>query len=440
MTDLATARTASLSAPPSPVSSMAAGLVGSEILKIAADVRAMREQGATICNLTVGDFDPAEFRIPQALEEGIVRALRAGETNYPPSAGIPQLREAVRAHMARAFGVDVPVAQVLVTGGSRPGIYGVYRTLVDPGERVVYPVPSWNNNHYVQLMQAEGVPVPCRAADAFLPTRKALAGAVRGARLLALNSPLNPAGTAFTPTQLGELCDLVLEENARRSASGTTERPLYLMYDQVYATITFDGVRHEHPVALRPEMAPYTFTVDGISKAFAATGVRVGWVTGPADVMPVMSDVLGHVGAWAPRAEQVATAAFLADGDAVRAYGAQLAAGVRERLGLLRDALEAMRADGLPVETVPAMGAIYLSARFAVMGRTTRDGTVLRTNEDIRHWLLAEAGFAVVPFQAFGVREDDGWFRLSVGAVSPAVVRDAMPRVRAAVEALRRGA
>ena len=438
MTDLATTRTAPLSAAPTTapaaVNTMAAGLVGSEILKIAADIRAMREQGAVICNLTVGDFDPAEFRIPDALEEGIVRALRTGETNYPPSAGMPALREAVRAHMARAYGLDVPIAQVLVTGGSRPGIYGVFRTLVDPGDRVVYPVPSWNNNHYVHLVQAEGVAVPCHAADAFLPTRQALAQAVRGARLLALNSPLNPAGTAFTAAQLGDICDLVLEENARR---GPGERPLFLMYDQVYATITFDGVQHVHPVALRPAMAPYTVTVDGISKALAATGVRVGWVVGPANVIPAMSDVLGHVGAWAPRAEQVATAAFLADGEAMASYGTALAAGVRERLGLIRDALEAMRADGLPIESIPPMGAIYLSARFAVIGRTTGDGTVLRTNEDIRRWLLAEAGFAVVPFQAFGVREDDGWFRLSVGAVSPRVIREAMPRVRKAIEALR---
>jgi aspartate aminotransferase len=433
VTDLATTRIATLDAPPSPVSTMAAGLVGSEILKIAAEIRAMREKGATICNLTVGDFDPAEFRIPFALEEGIVRALRAGETNYPPSAGIPALREAVRAHMARAYGIEVPVSQVLVTGGSRPGIYGVFRTLLDPGERVVYPVPSWNNNHYVHLVQATGVPVKCGVDTAFLPTRQALAGAVRGARLLALNSPLNPCGTAFTEAQLAGICDLVLEENARRGAG---ERPLYLMYDQVYAAITFDGVRHVHPAMLRPEMAAYTLTVDGISKAFAATGVRVGWVVGPDSVMPAMSDVLGHVGAWAPRAEQVATAEFLGDAAAVGAYGPTPATGVRERLGLLRDALEAMRAEGLPVESVPPMGAIYLSARFAVLGRTTRAGAVLRTNEDVRRWLLAEAGFAIVPFQAFGMREDDGWFRLSVGAVSPATIREAMPRVRAAIAAL----
>src|SRR5215207_2649252 len=116
VTNLATTRIARVDAPPSPVSTMAAGLVGSEILKIAAEIRAMREQGATICNLTVGDFDPAEFRIPQLLEDGIVRALRAGETNDPPSAGIPALREAVRAHTARAYDIEVPVSQVLVTG------------------------------------------------------------------------------------------------------------------------------------------------------------------------------------------------------------------------------------------------------------------------------------------------------------------------------------
>lgn len=430
MTDLAALPLAA-SAPP--VSAMAAGLVGSEILKIAAEIRALREKGERICNLTVGDFDPAEFRIPAGLEEEIVRALREGETNYPPSSGMPALREAVRATMRRDFGLEVTTGQILVTGGSRPGIYGVYRTLVDPGDRVVYPVPSWNNNHYVHLVQAKGVPVRCTEANAFLPTGALLERAVRGARLLALCSPLNPAGTTFTAAQLGDICDLVLEENARRGAG---ERPLFLMYDQVYSTLTFDGVRHEHPVVLRPEMARYTLTIDGISKGFAATGVRVGWVAGPEEVMPAMSDVVGHVGAWSPRAEQVATARFLADTAAVDAYRRSLSAGVRERLGLLQEALDAMRADGLPVSCIPPMGAIYLSARFDVIGRTTPGGAVLRTNDDIRRWLLAEAGFAAVPFQAFGVREDDGWFRLSVGAVSPASIRETMPRVREAVARL----
>ncbi|HEU0299088.1 MAG TPA: aminotransferase class I/II-fold pyridoxal phosphate-dependent enzyme, partial [Longimicrobium sp.] len=286
------------------VSTMAGGLIGSEILKIAADIRALLAGGTEVCNLTVGDFSPAQFRIPPPLEREIIHALQAGETNYPPSEGILSLRQAVGRFYQQWLGLSYPVESILVTAGSRPGIYSVYTALVDPGDTVVYPVPSWNNNHYVHLTGARGVPIVCSAADAFLPTRASLERAVRGARLLALNSPLNPSGTAFGEQALAEICDLVLEENARR---GPDERPLYVMYDQVYWMLTFEGTTHVNPVSLRPEMRDYTVFVDGISKAFAATGVRVGWTVGPPDVTARMASLLGHVGAWAPRAEQVAT-------------------------------------------------------------------------------------------------------------------------------------
>lgn len=417
------------------LSQLAHSLVGSEILKIAGEVRQLREAGAPISDFTVGDFDPAQFRIPPTLEAGIERALRAGHTNYPPSSGIAPLRAAVAALYERTLGLRYAAEDVLVTGGSRPGIYGTYRTLVNPGDRVVYPVPSWNNNHYCRLMGATEVAVRCDAADAFLPTRALLEPLVRGARLLALNSPLNPAGTAFTPEQLGGICDLVLEENDRR---GPGERPLYLMYDQVYSTLTFGDTVHVHPVGLRPAIAPYTVYVDGISKALAATGVRVGWVAGPSDVTRAMSNILGHVGAWAPRAEQVATAEFLSDAAAMDEFQQRFVAGVRERLFALSDGVEAMRRDGLPVEAVAPAGAIYLSVRFALAGATLPDGTALATNEDVRRYLLDEAGVAVVPFQAFGATGDDGWFRLSVGAVSVNDVRRAVPRLREAVARVRR--
>jgi hypothetical protein len=184
------------------VSRMAGALVGSEILKIAAEIRARRAAGATVCNLTVGDFDPAQFRIPAALEQHVVDALRAGETNYPPSAGLDPLRAAVSDFWRRRLGLEYDAAQVLVTGGSRPGIYGTYVTLVDAGDRVVYPVPSWNNNHYVHLVGAEGVPLACGPESGFLPTADAVAALVRDprARLLAVNSPLNPAGRCSRPT------------------------------------------------------------------------------------------------------------------------------------------------------------------------------------------------------------------------------------------------
>lgn len=416
------------------LSATADALVGSEILKIAGEIRALVADGREVCNLTVGDFNPAEFAIPPRLAAETEAALRAGETNYPPSAGIPELRSAIADFYRAWLGLDYPVESVLVTGGARPAIYGTYRALVDPGDRVVYPVPSWNNNHYVHLAGAVGVPVECDAAHAFLPTRDALAPLLRDARLLALNSPLNPAGTAFDAGQLAGICDLVLEENARRTATG--ERPLYLMYDQVYWMLTFGDVTHVTPLQLRPELVAHTILVDGISKAFAATGLRVGWAVGPADVIGRMSDFLGHVGAWAPRAEQVASARLLGASDEVRAYQAGMVRGARARLDAVYEGLAALRASGHPVEAIPPMGAIYLSVRFALAGRRTPAGEVLQTNEDVRRYLLEAAGMGIVPFQAFGLPDDTGWFRLSVGAVSLQEIAAMMPRLRAALDAL----
>ena len=416
------------------VSRMADGLVGSEILKIAGEIRAMAAAGEAICNLTVGDFSPAEFPVPACLADGIVEALREGETNYPPSEGIPALRQAVAAFYERELGLRYAPESILVTGGSRPGLYTAYRALVDPGDTVVYPVPSWNNNHYVHLVGARGVPVVCRAEDDFLPTHAALREPLRGARLLVLNSPLNPAGTAFTAESLGGICDLVLEENARRGAG---ERPLYLLYDQVYWMLTFGETRHVDPVSLRPEMREHTVYVDGISKAFAATGVRVGWTVGPEDVTRRMASLLGHVGAWAPRAEQVATARLLADAEAIAAYHRTMRAEVEARLTALDEGLRRLGAHGCAVETVRPMGAIYLSARFPLHGRETPEGEILRDNGMIREYLLRAAGLAVVPFQAFGLAEESGWFRLSVGAVSHVEIPAALARLEHALGALR---
>lgn len=418
------------------VATMAAGLVGSEILKIAADVRALRAAGTKVCDLTVGDFDPAQFRIPAFLEARIVEALRRGETNYPPSAGLAVLREAVVAFYARTLDLPFTIDSVVVTAGSRPGIYATYVTLLDPGDRVVYAAPSWNNNHYCHLAGAVGVPVACGAEDGFLPTRALLEEPVRGARLLALNSPANPTGTAFTAEALAEICDLVLEENARRA--GTGERPLYVLYDQVYWMLTFGATRHVDPVSLRPAMADFTIYVDGISKNFAATGVRVGWVVGPPDVVRRMSAVLGHVGAWAPRAEQAAVAELLESPEEIESYHTELTAGLRRRLDALAGGLEAMRRDGLAVDTIEPMGAIYLSARFPIAGMRRADGTPIADDEAARRWLLETARVAVVPFRAFGAREESGWFRMSVGATSPEEIAEMLPRLRSALEGLER--
>ena len=421
------------SGPPFRAAPQAGSLKGSEILRIATEIRTRVAAGERICNLTVGDFDPRQFRVPKVLEDATIEALRRGETNYPPGIGMPVLREAVSRYHENALGLSYPLESILITTGSRPGVYGTYRTLVGEGERVVYGVPSWNNNYYSHMVGAEAVQLECGSKDSFLPTRERLEPVIRGARMLALNSPLNPTGTAFTAESLGAICDLVLEENARRSAA---EGPLYVLYDHVYWQLTFGSVEHVNPVSLRPEMGPYTILIDGISKAFAATGMRVGWVVGPPAAIKVMENVLTHVGTWAPRAEQVATARLLDDADAIATFRESLIAGVQQRLQLLFSAIQQFKAAGHAVDAIEPMGAIYLSARFNLRGRVSRNGYRLSSADDVRKWLLEEAGMAVVPFDAFGSTTDEGWFRLSVGAVSVADIEASLPRLRAGLESL----
>lgn len=439
-TNLATAADAGAAPPasstdsgraPSRVSRAAESLRASEILRIAAEIRALTAAGKSICNLTVGDFNPREFPAPAELLAGMQDALRAGETNYPPSSGLPELREAIATFSRARLGLSLTGENVVVASGARPAIYAAYRTLLDPGDVVVYPAPSWNNADYCQIVGATPRAVVCSAEDSFLPTRASLEPTVRGARMLALNSPLNPAGTAFDADTLRDICQLVLAENRRR---GPGERPLFLLYDQVYWMLTLGDVRHVHPVILCPEIEPYVITIDAISKAFAATGVRVGWAMGPTDVVRHMADFLSHVGAWAPRAAQIGTARLLGDGESIDTFHQSMHAAIATRLGAIHAACGAMQSVGLPVSSLPPVGTIYGSVRLALDGRLTRDGRVLRGSEDVRRYLLQEAGLAVIPFQAFGVPDDGGWFRFSIGAVSVSALESGLARMRAAIE------
>ena len=411
------------------VGTMARGLQGSEILRIAGEIRELVAQGRQVCNLTVGDFDPRYFPIPAQLGEGIAAGLAAGETNYPPSDGTLPLRQAVLRFYERTLGLKYPLESVLITAGARPIIYGMFRTVLDAGDTVVYPLPSWNNNHYAHMMGVKKVEVPTDAEHGFMPTAQQLAPHLATARLLCLCSPLNPTGTMISAEALRDIGQRVVEENRRREALGA--RPLLLLFDHIYWTLTFGGARHVTPLELVPELAPYTVFVDGISKAFAATGVRVGWALGPPSIISRMKDVLGHVGAWAPKAEQGAVARFLDDAPAVSGFLDSMRQRLDERLVALHQGFTALREEGLPVHSIPPQGAIYLSVRFDLVGRPG-----LRTNHDIRKLLLDKAGFAVVPFQAFGLQEDTGWFRLSVGAVSLEDIRAALPRVREALRSV----
>ncbi len=410
------------------LSTLAQGLIGSEVLKIASEVRALTAAGRSVTNLTVGDFSPTEFRIPRLLESLITDGLAAGQTNYPPSDGTMELRRSVIDFFRDELGLTYPLESTLIAGGSRPIIYAAYRAVVDPGDKVIYPTPSWNNNHYTYL--SGGVPVELSVGvdTNFMPTADMIRSHVRDARMIAVCTPLNPTGTVMAKEEVGAIAQLVVDENERRAATG--ERPLFLLWDQVYWMLTFGENRHWTPPQLVPESAAWTIFVDGISKAFAATGLRVGWTVAPPAVTARMRDIIGHVGAWAPKAEQLAVAAFLRQKDEIAAFHESMVRELRLRLDALYDGLMSMRREGLPVNAIAPQGAIYLSVQFDLVDR-------LGSNEAIRRFLLEHAGFAAVPFQAFGVKREDGWFRLSAGAVSVRDCEEGLARVRAALQSLR---
>ncbi len=415
---------------------MARRMQPSAILVVAGEVRALQEEGIPVADMTVGDFSPAEFPIPAVLRRSIGEALAAGETNYPPPAGLISLRVAIQAHLRRTQGLAYPLESILVMGGARPALYAAYRLLTDPGDTVLYPAPSWNNQNYRDLCDLQERVVVCRPENAFQPTAELLAPHLPAARLLVLNTPQNPSGGVMPAAEVERFGRLLVAENRRRARTG--EKPLYLVLDQIYRALVFPGREHLSPVQVVPECAPWVIHVDGISKFCAATGLRVGWMVAPPAIAERAVALLTHVGAWAPRLAQAATADFLQDGAAVAAWEEEMLGRVRERIDLLHTGLGALRDAGLPLEFIEPQGAIYMSVRFALQGRRTPDGTVLASTEDIRRYLLREAAFAVVPFSAFGVpeEEEDGWCRVSVGAVGPADIQAALPRLRRALERL----
>jgi aspartate aminotransferase len=246
----------------------------------------------------------------------------------------------------------------------------------------------------------------------FMLTAAQIKPHIKGATLLSLCSPLNPTGTTFGKDELSAICNLVVEENNSRAEG---EKKLYLMYDQIYWTLTFGDTVHYNPVSLNPEMKKYTIFIDGISKAFAATGVRVGWALGPADILVKMRAINSHIGAWAPMAEQKAVAKYLLKTAAIEKYFTTFKAEVNLRLQNIFAGLQQMKAAGFRVDAIAPEAAIYLTIQIDYAGKTTAGGKLLANQADVTSYILDEAKLAIVPFYCFGSKPESNWYRLSVG-------------------------
>jgi aspartate aminotransferase len=226
---------------------------------------------------------------------------------------------------------------------------------------------------------------------------------------------------------------MVIAENLRR---GDEEKKLYVMYDQMYWTLTFGDTVHYNPVSLRPEMKNYTIFIDGISKSFAATGVRVGWALGPEHILSKMKAINSHVGAWSPMAEQHATAKFLLEKNEIDTYFSNYKNELSERLELIYKGFQQLRSEGFSVDACAPQAAIYLTIQLHLAGKQTKNGEILSTQSDVTSYILNEAKLAVVPFYAFGAPKDSDWYRLSVGTCKKEEIPAMLTQLKQALQNL----
>ena len=267
-----------------------------------------------------------------------------------------------------------------------------------------------------------------------MPTAEEIKPHLKGATLLCLCTPQNPTGTMFPKKELGKICDLILEENKSRQAA---EKKLFLMFDQMYWTLTFGDNEHYNPVTLRPAMKEVTVFVDGISKVFAATGVRVGWAFGPELIISKVKAILSHIGAWAPMAEQKATANYLLQHENIDRYLSNFKKEIEYRLVEIAKGITQLKEEGFNVDILAPQGGIYLTIKVDLTGKKKSDGTILESQADVTQYLLEEAKLAIVPFYAFGAEKNSYWYRLSVGTCRKEEIPEFLAKLKAAMQKLK---
>lgn len=415
------------------LSHLAGTLIGSEIVKLGNMISERIRNGEKIYNFTIGDFDPSVFPIPAELEALIIGSYRQKNTNYPAAEGVLELRKSVSHFIKEWEGLEYAPNEIQIASGGRPLIYTIFKAIVDKGDKVIYGVPSWNNNHYVHMTGGEHCVIECGAENDFMPAPADIKQNIKGATLICLCTPQNPTGTTLTRSALAEICDLILEENKQRAGD---EKKLYLMFDQMYWTLTYGSTKHYNPITLRPEMRAYTVFVDGISKVFAATGVRVGWALGPETVISKMKAILSHLGAWAPMAEQKAVAKYLMENDAIAKYLTRFKSEIEERLHSIYDGFIQLKKKGYAIDAISPQAAIYLTIKIDLVGKTTAAGNILSAQSEVTSYILGEAKLAVVPFSAFGAGNNSAWYRLSVGTCMKEEIPEMLSKLEGALEKL----
>ncbi len=342
-----------------------------------------RAQGATIISLCAGEPD---FDTPAHVRAAAIQAIEAGHTRYTQVAGVRSLREAVAAKFRRENGLPVTWADTLVCSGGKQVIYNALAATLNEGDEVIVPAPYWVS--YPEMVQLCGGQTRIVTCDAeFKLTPALLAAAITPhTRWLILNSPSNPTGAVYSRAELQALAEVLL-----------ANPHVLILADDIYEHLIFDDQAFFTLAQVEPRLAARTLTMNGVSKAYAMTGWRIGFATGPRWLLEAMEKLQGQQTSGACSVSQQAALAAL---EGPKDFIGQSRTAFQGRRDLLVEQLSAT--PGLECAT-PA-GAFYVFANCAgLLGRTSAGGRVLHTDEDVAHALLDEANVAVVPGSAFGL-------------------------------------
>jgi len=386
----------------------------SEILKITERANALRRQGVDLLVLGAGEPD---FDTPEHIKEAAIQAIRAGQTKYTALDGSPALKEAIRRKFARENDLVFAQDEVTASAGAKQVIFNAMMATLDAGDEVIIPAPFWvTYADIVAILGGKPVVLPCREEDGFRLTAAALEAAITPrTRWVMLNSPSNPSGAAYGEAHYRPLLEVLLRHPQ-----------VWLMVDDMYEHIRYDDFRFVTPAALEPRLRERTLTINGVSKAYAMTGWRLGYAGGPRALIQAMASVQSQVTSCPCSVSQAAAIAAL-DGpqDIVR----ERCEAFRERRDLVVDALNAV--PGLSARRPE--GAFYVYANCAgVLGRRTPGGELIESDTAFARYLMDEGGVAVVPGSAFGLAP---YFRVSY-ATSREVLTEACRRIAVATQRL----
>jgi aspartate/methionine/tyrosine aminotransferase len=363
----------------------------SATLAVDAKAKALKAAGRDVIGFGAGEPD---FPTPDAIVEAAIAACRDPKMHhYTPAGGLPELKDAIVAKTARDSSYGVSAGQVLVTNGGKQAVYEAFATLLDPGDEVLLPAPYWTT--YPECIKlAGGVPVevPTDESTGYLASVEQLEAArTPRTKVLLFCSPSNPTGAVYPREQVEAI------------GRWAVEHGLWVLTDEIYEHLTYDGVSAASMPAVVPELADRCVVVNGVAKTYAMTGWRVGWMIGPADVVKAATNLQSHA---TSNVSNVAQAAALA---ALRG-DLSAAAEMRTAFDQRRRTMVRMLAE-IPGVTCPEpLGAFYCFPSVKGVLGTTLRGANPRTSAELAELVLDEAEVAVVPGEAFGA---PGYFRLS---------------------------